>query len=755
MTKQTRRALIAPTLVLGTSWAAMAAMFAVTAMVAVAAPAEAVAAPAEAAPATRPLWSRQLGKPAGITSLHVVDDVVIAGTWETRVVGVDSRTGRTLWSKQHPAMIAGSLMVAVSGGRVVAATSEETSLSAYEPRTGKLAWRRELAQLGSLAACPGYRMIAVTHRGRTPEGASTLLAHAMDPASGKTLWQTPVDGPILGSGDGWLITAKTSDTGQLMSSLAALRCSDGKVQALPAPGRAYAGFLHAAEGKVVSKHFEFGFVQETVCVTDIAAGKQQCFDATDGQAPLLGVTGALLKDGVVHVATGSMYAKNLDPRPDAWVFRYDVTARRMVGKSEPLTSSGVFADGGGQLVTGFGSTGAADIGYLLDPTGERLASVALRKSPQAVAVDRERAYFGTYDGRVVAVALPRPGPAPAVEAAVAAQQVATPKAGPGLGWQLVRTFDAHPRRARTSGSQTDGRITAVAFLDEQRVVLGGNDDFVAVYDVAQGKEVWRSKKLGKDVEQIGVCEGGFAASVYGGKFTVFTPAGRGWRPQKTIQHAMGWFFGVSSSCAVVVDDFDGEFTIYEGGQKRATFSAPGVLDRRGLAVVGPHLVISQPDELQVIDVAAAASSGAVTEAVQRFATPTEAHGGALSQAWLLGDGRLLREYCGPVRCVIEIVDGRGKRGRAAKTLELDTRGGGWASSVPSMIAAAADGSALVFFRRNLDLVIADIGTGKRQALSDLSGPPRDLVIAKFSPGGKRIAVAGYPMPWQVTILERP
>jgi hypothetical protein len=375
-----------------------------------------------------------------------------------------------------------------------------------------------------------------------------------------------------------------------------------------------------------------------------------------------------------------------------------------------------------------------------------------------VAVDRERAYFGTYDGRVVAVALPRPGPGAVTEVAVAAQQVTTPAAGPGLGWQLVRTFDAHPKRARTSGSLTDGMVTAVAFLDEQRVVLGGNDDFVAVYDVTGGKELWRSKKLGKDVERIGVCDGGFAASVYGGKFTVFTPArsGRGWSPQKAIQHAMGWFFGVSSSCAVVVDDFDGAFTIYEAGQARATFSAPGAFDRRGLAVVGSQLVISQPDELQVIDVAAAARTGAVADAVQRVATPTERHGGALSQAWLLGDGRLLREYCGPVRCVVEIVEGRGKGGRGVvKTLEFDTRGGGWASSVPSMIAAAADGSALVFFRRSLDLVIADIGSGKRQALSDLGGPVRDLVIARFSPSGKRIAVAGYPMPWQVTILERP
>jgi hypothetical protein len=713
---------------------------------------------AAAGPA-RPLWSRAIGKPAGITSLHAVDGVVVAGTWESRVVGLDGRTGRKLWQKQRPGS-PGDLMVAVSGGRVVAATPEHPAVVAYEPRTGKLAWQRELEPIGSMAACQGHRLVAVTHRGRTSDGAGTLIVHALDPASGQTLWQTPVDGTLQGSGDGWLITARASGTGQLMSGLAAVRCSDGAVRELPAPRRTFASLLHAAEGKVVGLYFEFSGQQELVCVTEVETGAQQCFEATDGETEVTEVAGALLQDGVVHVATARSYAKNLDPRPDSWLFRYDLAKRRMMGKSEPLTSSGMLAGGGGQIVTGFGSTGAEDFGHVVEAaTGQRMASVRLRKSPTEVALDGQRAYFGTYSGEVVAVALPRPGPAPVAEVAVTPQAVAKAAPGPDLGWRVVRTFDAHPKRARTSGSLVDGRVGAVAFLDDQRLVVGGNDDWVAVFDVAQGKQTWRSKKMGKDVENIAVCERGFAATVYGGNITMFEAArsGRGFVAKKPIAHGMGWMFGMTSGCVIVADDFDGTFQIYVDGQVRSTFSAPGAFDRRGLAVVGPHLVVSYPDRLEVLDLEDVAPgtegvTGAPARTVAVYQTPEEAHGSRLSQAWMLGDGRLLREYCGAVRCVIELVSH--DRG-TPRTLEFDVRGAGWAASVPSMIAAAADGRALAFFRRGLDLAIVDTATGKRQSLADLAGMPRDLVVAAFAPGGKRLAVAGYPQPWQVTILERP
>lgn len=118
-------------------------------------------------------------------------------------------------------------------------------------------------------------------------------------------------------------------------------------------------------------------------------------------------------------------------------------------------------------------------------------------------------------------------------------------------------------------------------------------------------------------------------------------------------------------------------------------------------------------------------------------------------------GGLLREYCGEKRCTVELVD----RNRGApRTLSFAIRGGildtGTASTT-STIAATRDGGTLVFFRRGLDAVIVETATDRRQSLADLAGLPRDVVGVAFAPSGKRMAVAGYPLPWQVSILERP
>lgn len=712
-----------------------------------------MAAVAVAAPAAKPRWSKKLGRPAGITALHAVDGVVVAGTWEMRVIALDARTGRKLWSKQRPEVPGEELAVAVSGGHVIATTPEHTELVAYELRRGRQAWKRDLPPIGSLAACPGHRLVAVTHRGRGPDGATTLLAHALDPVSGKTLWQTPVDGPLSGGGHGWLVATTASGTGRLRSGLVALRCSDGAPRPLPGPRRPYARFLHAAEGKVVSAHFEQAFQRELLCVTDIETGDQHCLPPTDGQAPALIVSGAVLAGGVVHFATTRIVAKNLDPRPDGWVFRYDIADRAVTGKSEPLTSSGELVAAGDQLVTGFGSTGADDAGYIIDPaTGARLAAVPLRKKPMAAAADRERAYFGTYDGRVLAVALPRPGPAPVSERPVTARPLPKQGPGPDLGWRLARTFDAHPRRARTSGAQTDGTVTALAFLDDGRLAAGGNDDRVSVHDIERGKRLWRSRKLGKDITGLGACGDTFAANTYAGRVTVFEPArsGRAWTIGSRIAHGPGWSFGVASTCAIVLDDFDGVFTVYAGGREQATFLAPGEFDRRGVRVVGRHLVVSRPGRLDALDVADITTDGTPRIATS-YATPSENHGGALTQAWRTGDGGLLREYCGPLRCTVELVS---PDTSTTRTIAFDTRGAGWVPSVPSTIAVSGDGGTLVFFRRNLDLTILDVATGRRQQLTDIAGPPRGIVDVAFAPGGARMAIAAYPEPWQITVLER-
>jgi hypothetical protein len=331
-------------------------------------------------------------------------------------------------------------------------------------------------------------------------------------------------------------------------------------------------------------------------------------------------------------------------------------------------------------VTGFGDHDGPHFGRVVEAaTGQWLASVDLRALPTDMAPDGERGYFGTMGGEV----------------AVAPRAVAGTAKGPDLGWRMVRTFDAHPRTARSASAAADGLVQAVAFLDEQRLAVGGNDDWAAVFDAGQGKQLWRSRKLGEDVERIAVCERGFGVMTAGGEVTVFGAArsGRSFVAQKPIAQDMAWSFGMTPGCAIVVDASDDTFTVYAQGRKQFAFSTPGRFDRRRLVVVagphlpvvGPHLVLSQPGRLEVQDMAAATAAGKLGQPVAVYETHPWDHDGKLSQAWMLGDGRLLREYCGEVRCVVELV---GKDRGAPWTLELDTRGGIWDMLVPSMIAAA-------------------------------------------------------------------
>jgi hypothetical protein len=727
-------------------------------------------APGAAAAPVEPLWSRQVEKKSYVGSLYVADGVLLAGTESGRIYGIDPRTGRTLWKQRHPEPAGWDLRLAVSGGRVIAAMSDYATVVAYEPRTGKVAWKRELDPIETLEACPGHRLVAVSHRGRGPDGAVVEMVHALDPATGQTLWQSPADGVVIGGGDGWLIAARAGD-GRKPGRYIALRCSDGAVRELSLPRRETQSLLHVGEGKALVRHAEMGGpTSDLICVTELEKGAEHCFEATDGKTEWVKVMGARLQDGVVHVVLWRSWSEDPRAGPTYWLFRYDLASRKMVGRSEPETSAGELVGGAGMIATGFGDHDGPHFGRVVEAaTGQWLASVALRTLPSAVAMDEARAYFGTMGGEVVGVALPRPGPAPAAEAPVAVMVAPQPDdrtakraPGPGLGWRLVRTFDAHPRTARSATAVADGLVEAVAFLDEQRLAAGGNDDWVAVFDAAQGKQLWRSKKLGEDVRSIAACARGFAAMALGGDVTLFEAArsGRSFVARKPIVHEeMAWMVGATPGCAIVTETPDDKLRVHAGGRERVVFSSPGRIDPRfhrmvgpQLAVVGLHLVVPQPGKLEVYDVEAAAAAGAPGRPVHVYETHAWAHDGKLSQTWMLGDGGLLREYCGEKRCTVELV---GQDRGAPRTLSFAIRGDVLDAGTASTIAATRDGGTLVFFRRGLDVVIVDTATDTRQSLADLAGLPREVVAVAFAPGGKRMAVAGYPLPWQISILERP
>lgn len=714
-----------------------------------------LSAPAVAAPlvpTAKATWTRSLGKDAGTTALVQTGSVVVAATWNSQLAGLNAATGKVLWRQRNKKVAGTGLNLVVGGGRVVTGMQNGNMLSGLDPKTGKVAWTRDFGSpIGSLMACPGHRLVAATFRGRLPDGSASLVAQAFDPTSGAPLWQVPASGILLGAGAGHLFTALPSGTGRLNTGVAGIDCATGAPLTLARPMRKFSQFLAAGAGHVVTSHFEFQFKKETVCVTALAGGTQTCFDAAFDGTPKYGVSGALVSNGAVYISTAHQMAHNLDPSPDGWVFRYDLKAKAITAKSAALLSGGTLAAAGGQILTAFGSTGIDDFGYTFDPTTlKATAAVALKKAPRAAVANATHAFIGSYDGKITAFDLASPGRAPMAEKVVKAQPIKVGTA-PQLGWSLARVVDAHPKTARSSGSKGPGHVNDVLFLDNERFAIGGSDDRVTVWSTTGKRRIWRSPRLGKDVQRLARCKDRIAAYTYSGNIFTFAPRGRMWRRKAKIRNGFGWAFGMAANCAVIADDFAGNFKIYKPDSSKvvAELEAKGVFDRRWVRVTGERMVVSRPSMLEVINVVDLREG---PSAERQIPTPMTKHGAKISQARMVGD-RLLVEYCNEETCVVELSGGKAP----AKTLTFDVKGDGWSSTVGSTIEISPDGKSMIFFRRGLDLLLVDLATDKRQPLNDIAGVDRqrdEVITPAFSPDSQSIAVGAHPKTWQVTLLKR-
>lgn len=705
------------------------------------------------------LWDVAVGEPAGATALWPAGDRLVAVTWEGDVVALDARSGKRAWRQQAPQKTTEGPAVAVEGEVAVIAWPTEAAIRGHAVADGGGRWERPLAApVTGMALCARDRVVVASHRG---EG--TLMATAVDPVDGTVRWTVPVDGPVTGAGDGYVFTAQPSGFGMWPGKLEAVDCRTGERRALAKGRQQLVEFLTAGDGFAVTRQLDAGFVNDEICVhalgASAAAAKPDCFTPTDGEVAAYGPVGALVRDGVLYYSTAHIEAHNLNPAPDSWVF-----ARKIGGgplwRSPPLTSRMAPVDAGALLLTAFGTTGVADQAYLLDPAnGAVLGELRLAKAPTALAADATRAYVASYDGRVVAVKLPREGPAPVERAPVETGPSATAAAGEApagpSGWSVVVRIDAHPAKAVTSGSKVAGQAGAVAFVDPagKQLMVGGNDDRVRVFEVATKRQLWISAGLGKDVEHVAAGGGRLHARVYGGVSFTFAPKSSGWSQINRVAHGHGWMTGLSDDgFRLVADDFAGQFRAYDpvGGEALWSLAAPGEFDRRGTRVRGTKLVVSRPGALDVIEL-----RGDQPETVVTVATPTAIEQGSLTQAWMVNDGLLLREYCGPASCAVELVPIVDRTPGEPRRFEFDVRGAGWATSVPSAIDVPPDGSAMFFFRRGLLPVLVELKGDVRTPLRAITGAaPGELCDGVFSADGRRLAVAMYPKSWQVTVIER-
>lgn len=726
-----------------------------------------LAAPAVAAPKAtglpaekvQPLWKRKVGDSAGPVRLEVVDDTLLVVSWDGELVALRAGGGQVAW-RQAPARKnagwRGNTQLAVAGGTAVVAWPGDAQVEARAPATGKVAWTRALeGPVTSVAACRGHALVAATHRAPGPDGATTLVATALEPATGNPLWRVPVEGELVGGGGGMLVAAKPSGFGAHVGQLYAIRCADGLQAAMPGMGRPYVTFFAADAGRVLALHHGVGRGNGLLCVHTVG-GEPRCVDPAAHGGEGYPVADAALIGDRLYWSVAHVTAHNLDPSPDAWLFAVDLSTGELAARSEALTASAGPVDAGALLLTAFGSTGIDDFAYLLDPADlRRVRTLPTATGPNVLAADAERGYVATYDGTVYAMKLPLPGPAPIAEQPVAPQAmpVAAPKAAESLGWTLERVIDAHPKRAETSGQKTEGTVSDVAFLGPDGTLLatGGNDDRARVFSLADGKEIWKSAVLGKDVTAVAGCaEDRFAARTYDGKLLVFGRA----RPESpyvalaTIKHGHGWMFGFDAGCGTVVsDDFDPRFSVYDARSGRKITVIEGsvglVQDLRGLRVEGPTVVLPVAGAFQRYDVSdpetGPRSLGPVT-------LPADSR--QPNQIWAPDGDSLVLEHCAVDGCTVHL-----QRGDQARTLRFDTRGGVWMASVPSTLELSPEGRFLLFHRDGLDMVIVEVETGARQVLGQVPRSMASTPSAAFSPDGKRLAVAMQPAPHQVTIYR--
>ncbi len=105
----------------------------------------------------RPVWSRFLGKPENhyghSSSLLVVDGLLIVqfdGTSRARVLALDSRTGRTVWERERPAVSWASPICVDTGRRKELILCDSVGVESYNPANGVTWWRQDC--LGGEAA---------------------------------------------------------------------------------------------------------------------------------------------------------------------------------------------------------------------------------------------------------------------------------------------------------------------------------------------------------------------------------------------------------------------------------------------------------------------------------------------------------------------------------------------------------------------------------------------------------------------------
>ena len=331
-----------------------------------------------------------------------------------------------------------------------------------------------------------------------------------------------------------------------------------------------------------------------------------------------------------------------------------------------------------------------------------------------------------------------------------------PRSPVPLGLTVEATVKLQPKQARTSANLVEGTVGGVAFLGERSELLvgAGNDDRIHVAEIASGRELWASRKLGKDVEAVASCGGEFFAGLtYHNRLLVYRKPFGGRVQVESTSHAGGseWLAFTDDCQHLVMPEFLGPLYIYARGSGALAAELPsdgyrrfGVSDKRTVyrrGGAGPSMGEARYWEYAWDSSPAQGTSRELPYKVE------DDELGLLVQVRPTPWGGLLREYCDRERCRV-ILDDRDQ------IVDFAVAGGVWTLSLGSTLALSRGGEYLAWYRDGLPVEVVELATGKRAALPAIPRTMSSTVEFTFDPlDPRRIAVTMYPEPNKVTVYR--
>jgi hypothetical protein len=346
-------------------------------------------------------------------------------------------------------------------------------------------------------------------------------------------------------------------------------------------------------------------------------------------------------------------------------------------------------------------------------------------------------------------------PTTTTTATTAPPEESPPRAAEPLPLRVEATVTLQPARAKTSGNTTDGSVAGVAFFGprSEMIVGGGNDDRVHLAELASGRELWVSSKLGKDVEAVAACGEHFAAITYHGRLAVYRKRAGGGVSTESIRHAGGskWLAFTEDCQHLLTPDFLGPLFIYrrEGGGLAAEVPSAGY---RNFGYAGGRLTYRSDGADYTLATAryfvfrwADDPSRGAIEALP-YAVEDDALG-LLVQVLPTPWGGLAREHCDRERCRVVLED----RGVA---VDFAVAGGVWTLALGSRLAISSGGEYLAWYRDGLPVQIVELASGRRAALPKIARTMSATVDFAFDPRDpQRLAVTMDPAPNKVTVYR--